>query len=163
MVRHSEQRFAFPQSPSKRRSESQGSRPLKGFSAPLVADEATHWLKNERDPDKPFFITVWIHEPHLPIESDPEFQKPYAHIENPGVRQHHGNVTQLDHAFGSLMTTLDDQGLRENTFVVFTSDNGPESTGKRKLSAPECQQNRTWGSTGGLRGRNAHRQLENYR
>ena len=127
--------------------------PLKGFSAPLVADEATRWLKDERDPEKPFFITVWTHEPHLPIESDPEFQKPYADIENPGVRQHHGNVTQLDHAFGKLMKALDELGLRENTFVVFTSDNGPEGSGNGKLSAPDSQQNRTWGSTGGLRGR----------
>lgn len=127
--------------------------PLTGFSAPLVADEATRWLKKERDPEKPFFLTVWTHEPHLPIESDPEFQKPYADIENPGVRQHHGNVTQLDHAFGKLMKTLDELGLRENTLVVFTSDNGPEGSGKGKLSAPESQQNRTWGSTGGLRGR----------
>ena len=127
--------------------------PLKGYSAPLCADEATRWLKNERDPSKPFFLTVWAHEPHLPIESDPEFQKHYADIENPGVRQHHGNVTQLDHAFGQLMKSLDDLGLRENTFVVFTSDNGPEGSGKGKLSAPDSQQNRTWGSTGGLRGR----------
>ena len=127
--------------------------PLKGFSAPLVADEAALWLKNERDPNKPFFLTIWTHEPHLPIESDPEFQKHYADIDNPGVRQHHGNVTQLDYAFGQLMKTLDELGLRKNTFVVFTSDNGPEGSGRGKLSAPESQQNRTWGSTGGLRGR----------
>ncbi|MGC6425712.1 MAG: sulfatase [Akkermansiaceae bacterium] len=126
---------------------------LKGFSAPLVAQEANQWLKKERDPEKPFFLTVWTHEPHLPIESDPEFQKHYSDIENPGIRQHHGNVTQLDHAFGKLMKTLDDLNLRENTFVVFTSDNGPEGSGKGKLSAPDSQQNRTWGSTGGLRGR----------
>lgn len=127
--------------------------PLKGFSAPLVADEAIRWLRKERDRDKPFFITVWTHEPHLPIESDPEFQKHYADIENPGVRQHHGNVTQLDHAFGMLMKAVDDLGLRKDTVVIFTSDNGPEGNGKGNLSKPDSQQNRTWGSTGGLRGR----------
>ena len=127
--------------------------PLKGFSAPLVAQEASSWLKNQRDPDKPFFITVWSHEPHLPIESDPKFQALYSEIENPGIRQHHGNVTQLDHAFGKLMKTVDYLGLRDNTFVIFTSDNGPEGNGKGNLKKPESQQNRTWGSTGGLRGR----------
>ena len=127
--------------------------PLKGFSAPLCAEEATNWLTNHRDPKKPFFITVWTHEPHLPIESDPEFMKLYDHIENPGVRQHHGNVTQLDHAFGNLMKTVDDLKLRENTFVMFTSDNGPEGSGKGNLRKPDSQGNRTWGSTGGLRGR----------
>ncbi|MEO0416250.1 MAG: sulfatase-like hydrolase/transferase, partial [Verrucomicrobiota bacterium] len=111
------------------------------------------WLKNERDSDKPFFITVWTHEPHLPIESDPEYQKHYADIENPGIRQHHGNVTQLDHAFGMLMEAVDELKLRDNTFVMFTSDNGPEGNGKGDAKRPDSQRNRTWGSTGGLRGR----------
>lgn len=127
--------------------------PLRGFSAPLVATEASNWLKNQRDPGEPFFISVWTHEPHLPIESDPEFQKLYSEIENPGVRQHHGNVTQLDHAFGNLMKTVDELGLTDNTFIIFTSDNGPEGSGKGNLKNPQSQQNRTWGSTGGLRGR----------
>jgi len=127
--------------------------PLKGFSAPLVAEEAISWLRRERNRDKPFFITVWTHEPHLPIESDPTFQKPYADIGNPGVRQHHGNVTQLDHAFGMLMKAVDELGLRDNTLVIFTSDNGPEGSGKGDLRNPDSQRNRTWGSTGGLRGR----------
>ncbi|MDF1753206.1 MAG: sulfatase-like hydrolase/transferase [Verrucomicrobiales bacterium] len=127
--------------------------PLKGFSAPICADEASRWLTEEHDPKKPFFMTVWTHEPHLPIESDPEFMKLYDHIENPGIRQHHGNVTQLDHAFGMLMKTVDELKLRDNTFVIFTSDNGPEGSGKGNLKQPDSQQNRTWGSTGGLRGR----------
>ncbi len=127
--------------------------PLKGFSAPLVAEEAINWLTNERSEDKPFFMTVWTHEPHLPIESDPEFQKLYDEFEDPGIRQHHGNVTQLDHAFGNLMKAVDELGLRKNTFVIFTSDNGPEGSGLPNLKDPESQRNRTRGSTGGLRGR----------
>lgn len=127
--------------------------PLQGFSAPLVAAEASDWLRQQRDPDRPFFMTVWSHEPHLPIESDPKFQALYNDIPNPGIRQHHGNVTQLDHAFGNLMKTVDELGLRENTFVIFTSDNGPEGSGRGNPRNPQSQQNRTWGSTGGLRGR----------
>ncbi|MDP4938581.1 MAG: sulfatase-like hydrolase/transferase, partial [Verrucomicrobiales bacterium] len=82
--------------------------------------------------------------PHLPIESDPEFMKLYVDLEDPEHRQHHGNITQIDYAFGRLMDALDAQGLRENTFVIFTSDNGPEGNGIN---------GRTRGSTGGLRGR----------
>ncbi|HUR55477.1 MAG TPA: sulfatase-like hydrolase/transferase [Gemmataceae bacterium] len=116
---------------------------LDGFSAPLVADEAIDWLKTKRDKSKPFFLAVWTHEPHLPIESDPEFQKPYADLDE-DFRQYHGNVSQLDHAFGKLMKSLDEQQLTGNTFVFFTADNGPEGDGLK---------NRTRGSTGGLRGR----------
>lgn len=118
--------------------------PLEGFSAPLVAEEAVRWIENERDPGKPFFMTVWTHEPHLPIESDPTFMNLYSDLEDDNLRQHHGNVTQLDHAFGKLMNALQEQGLTDDTFVIFTSDNGPEGKGDR---------GRTRGSTGGLRGR----------
>jgi arylsulfatase A len=116
---------------------------LDGFSAPLVVDEAIDWLTTKRDKTKPFFLAVWTHEPHLPIESDPQFQKPYEDLAE-DFRQHHGNVTQLDHAFGRLLKALEDQQLTATTFVVFTADNGPEGDGTR---------GRTRGSTGGLRGR----------
>jgi len=116
---------------------------LDGFSAPLVVDEAIDWLTTKRDTARPFFLAVWTHEPHLPIETDPQFQKPYADLAE-DFRQHHGNVTQLDHAFGKLMKTIDEQKLTGTTFVVFTADNGPEGNGT---------QGRTRGSTGGLRGR----------
>lgn len=118
--------------------------PLEGFSAPLVVDEAVRWLRDKRDPQKPFYLAVWTHEPHLPIESDPTHQAPYADLEDEDQRQHHGNVTQLDHAFGRLIAALDELKLADNTLVVFTSDNGPEGNGDK---------GRTRGSTGGLRGR----------
>lgn len=116
---------------------------LEGYSAVLVVEEAIHWLTQVRDKSKPFFLTVWTHEPHLPIETDPRFQEPYRDLEE-DFRQHHGNVTQLDFAFGQLMRALDQQQLADSTFVFFTSDNGPEGDGTR---------GRTRGSTGGLRGR----------
>jgi arylsulfatase A len=117
---------------------------MEGFSAPLVVKEAIRWLRDHRDKSRPFFLAVWTHEPHLPIESDPKFQQPYAGIEDADLRQHHGNITQLDHAFGQLMKALDDQKLADSTLVFFTSDNGPEGNGTT---------GRTRGSTGGLRGR----------
>ncbi|HVJ82329.1 MAG TPA: sulfatase-like hydrolase/transferase [Planctomycetia bacterium] len=117
--------------------------PREGFSAPLVAEEAIDWLRTRRDKSKPFYLQVWTHEPHLPIESDPRFQAPYADLDD-DHRQHHGNVSQLDEAFGRLMKALDDEKAAENTFVFFTSDNGPEGDGLK---------GRSRGSSGGLRGR----------
>ena len=117
---------------------------MEGFSAPLVVDEAIGWLKKQRKREKPFFLSVWTHEPHLPIESAPEFMKPYEKLSDEGIRQHHGNITQIDHAFGKLMEALDELGHAEDTLVFFTSDNGPEGNGNS---------GRTRGSTGGLRER----------
>ncbi len=117
---------------------------LTGFSAQLVVDEGIQWLKQQRKPDQPFLLSVWTHEPHLPIESDPKFQELYRDLPNADQRQHHGNISQLDDAFGRLMSTLEELKLTENTLVVFTADNGPEGDGS---------QGRNRGSTGGLRGR----------
>jgi arylsulfatase A len=127
--------------------------PLKGYSGPLVVGEAIDWLRHRRDPGKPFYLNVWTHEPHLPIEADPRFMAEYPATTDVGLRQHHGDVTQLDWSFGTLMAALDDLKLAENTLVVFTSDNGPEGSGQPDRNHPGSQNDRNRGSTGGLRGR----------
>jgi arylsulfatase A len=100
---------------------------LEGYSAHLVADEAIRWLEDGRDKSKPFFLYVCFHEPHEPIASDAKYTKLYPH-RDPAYSAHHGNITQMDDAFGRLMASLDKQGLRGNTMVLFTSDNGPAIT-----------------------------------
>jgi arylsulfatase A len=117
---------------------------MQGYSAPLVVDEAITWLKEKRDPSKPFFLAVWTHEPHYPIKSDPKFKALYPELSDDVQREHYANVTQMDHAFGMLMRSLDEQKLADSTFVYFTSDNGPEGDGVKSPGR---------GSTGGLRGR----------
>jgi arylsulfatase A len=117
---------------------------LEGYSAPLVVTEAIAWLKEKRDPAKPFLLSVWTHEPHYPIKSAPEFKAKYSQLSDPVQIEHHANVTQMDHAFGMLIRALDEMKLADDTFVIFTSDNGPEGDG---VSTPGR------GSSGGLRGR----------
>ncbi len=125
--------------------------PLQGYSSHLVVEEAIRWLR-QRDPQRPFLLNVWTHEPHLPIESDPQYMALYD-TPDVGLRQHHGNVTQLDAAFGKLMAALDELQLADSTLVLFTADNGPEGSGLPDLKNPGSQRDRTRGSTGGLRGR----------
>ncbi|MAV34196.1 MAG: arylsulfatase [Planctomycetaceae bacterium] len=101
--------------------------PLKGYAADLVAAEASYWLRELRDTSKPFFLYVSFHEPHEPIATDPQHQRHYP-AGDPSYAAHHGNITQMDAAFGRLMATVDELSLRENTLVLFTSDNGPAQT-----------------------------------
>ena len=110
--------------------------PLQGYSAQLVTDEAIQWLRNIRAKQRPFFLFVCYHEPHEPIESAPEFRRSYPDTgprsvydpSSSSIAAHHGNVTQMDFHFGRLLKALDDDGLRDKTLVVFTSDNGPAIT-----------------------------------
>ena len=101
--------------------------PLEGYSSKLVADEAIRWLTETRDRERPFFLFVCFHEPHEPIASDQQYTRLYP-SDDPSYSAHHGNITQMDAAFGRLLQALDERNLRENTFVLFTSDNGPAIT-----------------------------------
>ncbi len=101
--------------------------PLTGYSADLVVEEATRWLAADRDRAKPFFLYVAFHEPHEPIATAKQYVDLYPATE-PSYAAHHGNISQFDAAFGRLMQALDDQRLRDNTLVFFTSDNGPAVT-----------------------------------
>ena len=91
-----------------------------GYSCDLVAKEAMYWLSNERDKTKPFFLNVWFHEPHARVAAPAEL-----------VARHQGKsavyfacVENMDRAIGRLLDYLDDNHLADNTFVMFTSDNG---------------------------------------
>jgi arylsulfatase A len=100
---------------------------LEGYSAQLVVDEAVRWLDGGRDKSKPFFLYVCFHEPHEPIASDERFARLYP-SDDPSYTAHHANIAQMDDAFGRLMRRLDESRLRDNTLVLFTSDNGPAIT-----------------------------------
>ena len=79
-----------------------------------------------RHREKPF-VAYWpmvlTHSPHDPTP-DPK---------NPGKKLPGGlksNVEYMDHNVGRLLRALDEQGLRDNTLVLFTGDNGTEKAGK---------------------------------
>jgi arylsulfatase A len=121
--------------------------PLEGYSSTLIVQEAIEWLTGKWDRSKPFCLFVWFHAPHEPIATGPQFMEMY---EGHKEAIYYGNVTQMDHEFGRLMNSLDEMGLRDDTFVMFTSDNGPETL-KRYRGA-----HRSFGSPGPLRGMKLH-------
>lgn len=100
---------------------------IRGYAAQIVADEAIQWLETLRDKSKPFLLYVCFHEPHEPIHTAPEFGRLYP-ADDPSFSGHHGNISQMDHAFGRIMRALDSEGLRDSSLVFFTSDNGPAIT-----------------------------------
>ncbi|MGI9177227.1 MAG: sulfatase family protein [Pirellulales bacterium] len=114
------------------------------YSAAFVVSEAIGWMQKRSDASAPFFLAIWTHEPHFPIASADRFEKLHAAVDDAAERTYLANVTQLDDAFGRLMKALDSMNLRDDTLVIFTSDNGPEGHGTKGPGR---------GVTGGLRGR----------
>jgi len=123
--------------------------PLEGFSSDIIVDEAIGWL-DQRPKDRPFCLFVWFHEPHEVVDSPARFVDMYPQAQKKGEALYYANVTQVDHAVGRLLKKLDESNLRQNTFTLFTSDNGPETLNRY----PNAW--RSHGVPGPLRGMKLH-------
>ena len=73
----------------------------------------------EENKDEPFFLFMSMHQNHDPRLPHPDFQGKSV----TGVRGDH--VVELDWVVGDLVEALEELNLRENTLIIFTSDNGP--------------------------------------
>lgn len=82
------------------------------------AEEAVKLIR-ERDPGQPFFIYLAHNLPHIPLFRS----EPFKDISRAGF---YGDVVEeLDHTTGMILDALADEGIDEETLVLFTSDNGP--------------------------------------
>lgn len=80
-------------------------------------EEATKFIRDHKA--EPFFVYLPHNLPHVPLFRSPEF----AGTSRRGL---FGDVIEeIDWSVGQVLSTLRDEGLAENTFVFFTSDNGP--------------------------------------
>jgi len=98
-----------------------------GHATDLITNEAIQYIKNSRDKNEPFFLYVPYNLPHFPLNEEDKWLQPYKEsIENPSRLMYAGAVAHLDDATRQLIKTLDDEQLRENTLVIFISDNGAQ-------------------------------------
>jgi arylsulfatase A-like enzyme len=91
-----------------------------------LTDKALEVL--DRVGDRPFFLNLWYHTPHTPIEAPPQLVARYrAKLRSDGVHQnpdYAAMVESLDTNVGRVLARLAERGLAERTIVVFLSDNG---------------------------------------
>lgn len=76
------------------------------------------WLE-KRDKTKPFFLYYAAQDIHVPRAPHKRFQG------KTGLGHRGDSMVAFDWAVGELLKTLDEQGLADNTLVIFSSDNGP--------------------------------------
>ncbi len=103
------------------------------------ADKAIEFI--EKNQNSPFFLYYAMHQPHVPRIPNPRFRGTTPH----GVR---GDViVEMDWCIGKVLSKLDELGMKENTLVIFSSDNGPvlndgykdraiELNGEHKMAGP---------------------------
>lgn len=87
---------------------------------PTLTNKTVEWI-NGQDESKPFFLYLALPSPHSPIIPNDEFD---------GKSQAGGfgdYMFQSDWVVGEVLQALKDKGFDENTIVIFSSDNGPET------------------------------------
>lgn len=119
---------------------------IPGYKTDIVGDCALEFLEQVRG--NPFFLLVPFYAPHTPFNYQPEeYRQPYlksrfycfpdppAHPwQNPGLKSHHANrasklaysalITGADRNVGRIVRKLEEMGVREDTLVIFTADQG---------------------------------------
>ncbi len=129
--------------------------PLQGTPGEVAVDEVLRWLSEDRDRSRPFFIHLSLSEMHGPLRAPPEYVRRYGDIrealglladggpdvphENRDPAQsprYFGTLEHMDAELGRLFAALEEHGLARDTFVFFTSDNGPEHRGPASFGSP---------------------------
>ena len=87
-------------------------------------DMADHFLKKAQqfvktNKTKPFFLYYALQQPHVPRTPHPRF------VGSSGMGPRGDVIVEADWCVGEFIKTLEQEGLLENTLVVFSSDNGP--------------------------------------
>ena len=73
----------------------------------------------EENKDNPFFLYYAFHQPHVPRLPHPRF------VGSTGLGPRGDTIAEMDWCVGEMLDALERCGLKEDTIVVFSSDNGP--------------------------------------
>lgn len=95
----------------------------EGHVTDLIAREAVRFLE-QQTAAKPFFLYVPFTAVHVPITEPQEWLDRNSHIADAGARLHAACASHMDDAIGRILAALDKGGFRDDTIVVFFSDNG---------------------------------------
>lgn len=98
--------------------------PESGYITDRLGDAACKFIESHQD--EPFYLFVSFTAPHGPLEPrkgsyDAERIK---HIKHDARRGYAGLVVALDDNVGRILSTIENNGLNDNTIVIFTNDNG---------------------------------------
>lgn len=105
-----------------------------GYSTHLIAREACRIIR-EKNPDKPLFLYLPFNAVHGPHQVPEKYSAPYTQLN--GVRRiYAGMLSAMDEAIGQVLATLEETKIRDNTLIIFSSDNGGPSPGKITSNGP---------------------------
>jgi arylsulfatase A-like enzyme len=102
----------------------------KGYLTDLLSDRAVDFIARQSE-DKPFLLSLHYNAPHWPWETRDDEEEAnrietIAHLDGGSVKTYLTMIHHMDEGIGRVLAALDAKGMRDDTLVVFTSDNGGE-------------------------------------
>lgn len=85
-----------------------------------LTERAIRFMKRNAAAKRPFFAFVPFTQPHIPTLPHPDFTGKTGNGDYADV------LAEIDHRAGQILDAVDELGLREETLVIWLSDNGPE-------------------------------------
>lgn len=95
----------------------------EGYVTQLLGDDAVRLIE-EHDEKKPLFLYLAFTAPHAPYQAPKEYMDKYGSIADPSRRAYAAMLTAMDDQIGRVVSALDRRGMRDNTLIIFQSDNG---------------------------------------
>lgn len=119
----------FTHSSGKVRDWFRNDKPVKeeGYVTRLWGQDAVAQIMAQ-DPKTPLFLYLAFTAPHAPYQAPEEYLDGYKNVEDPTRRAYAAMVTAMDDEIGKVVAALEKKKMRENTLIVFMSDNGGNRT-----------------------------------
>lgn len=97
----------------------------EGYTTDLIAREAVNFVENEVE-DSPFFLYVPFNAIHTPLQAPQHWLDKVDDSVPECDRVLQAMLYSIDSAVGDVVAALESKGIRENTLILFISDNGGE-------------------------------------
>jgi len=95
----------------------------QGYSTTLLGSEAVKLIA-AHDPKVPLYLYLAFNAPHTPYQAPQAYLDRYKDIADPSRRAYAASISAMDDEIGRVVAALEKKGMRENTLIVFQSDNG---------------------------------------
>ncbi|MEX2232935.1 MAG: sulfatase-like hydrolase/transferase [Cyclobacteriaceae bacterium] len=94
-----------------------------GYATDVWFDLGTQFVKKSKNNNEPFFLYLPLNAPHAPLLVPDHCREPYKHL-NKQTATYFGMIAHVDHRLGQFVSMLEEEGLRDNTILIFLTDNG---------------------------------------
>jgi len=106
-------------------------KPVKeeGYATTLIGEDAVRLIE-KHDPKTPLFLYLTFTAPHAPYQAPQKYLAMYKSIADPSRRAYAAMITAMDVEIGNVVEALEKRKIRDNTLILFLSDNGGPRSAK---------------------------------